>query len=169
MADQAHMRIGLNIVGPPETHFSRTIFLPQPTLRMGSQMKHNRHLLFTLIVLGFPSIAFPQALQCTDIARTLKEFSISTSSSSYLNSVFDSYCEASGNTKTSSGSLGLDAVVKAIPIKFTGSVSNSDEAMKNFCKNYAGTTAIQERKFSYEEKIASKALDTVAVCLRVQT
>lgn len=132
-------------------------------------MKHNRHLLLTLIALGFPTIAFPQALQCTDIARTLKEFSISTSSSSYLNSVFDSYCEASGNTKTSSGSLGLDAVVKAIPIKFTGSTANSEEAMKNFYKSYAGTTAIQERKFSYEERIASKALDTVTDCLRLQT
>lgn len=131
-------------------------------------MKNNSRLILALIVAGLPSAAFPQALQCTDIARTLKEFSISTSSSSYLNSVFDSYCEASGNTKTSSGSLGLEAVVKAIPIKFTGSASNSEEAMKNFCKNYAGTTALQERKFSYEERIASKALDTVTDCLRLQ-
>ena len=94
-------------------------------------------LLLVLSTISATSQSFPQALQCTDIARTLKEFSISTSSTSYLNSVFDSYCEASGNSKQSVGSIGIDAVVKAIPIKFTGSTSSNEEAMRQFCKTYA--------------------------------
>jgi hypothetical protein len=119
--------------------------------------------------IGCLSTAQAQSLQCTDIARTLKEFSISTSSSSYLNSVFDSYCEASGSAKQSGVGIGLDAIVKAIPIKFTGSYSSSEDAVKNFCKNYSSSTSLQERKYSYEEKIASKALDTVTDCLKLQS
>ena len=115
------------------------------------------------------SSAHAQTLQCTDIARTLKEFSISTSSTSYLNSVFDNYCEASGSKRSSSAYVGIDVVVKAIPIQFTGATANAEEAMKSFCKNYASSSSLQERKFTYEERIASKALDTVSDCLRLQT
>jgi hypothetical protein len=110
-----------------------------------------------------------QALQCTDITRALKEFSISTSSTSYLNSVFDSYCEASGSSKGSNAGIGLEAVVKAIPIKFTGSYSSTEEAMRNFCKTYASSSSLQTRNYTYEEKVAGKAMDTVAECLRLQS
>jgi hypothetical protein len=108
-------------------------------------------------------------LQCPGIARTLKEFSISTSSSSYLNSVFDSYCDSTGTKKSSSGSIGLDTVVKAIPIQFTGNTASSDEGMTNFCRTYASVATSQERKFTQQEKMASKALDTVTECLRLQS
>lgn len=121
------------------------------------------------LLLALCQVAHAQALQCTDIARTLKEFSISTSSTSYLNSVFDNYCEASGNTRQTNSGVGLDAVVKAIPIRFSGSHSSSEEAMKNFCKTYSSSSSLQDRKYSYEEKIAGKALDTVSDCLRLQS
>jgi hypothetical protein len=130
--------------------------------------KTARVLQLFIVVAGISDVC-AQALQCTDIARTLKEFSISTSSSSYLNSVFDSYCESSGESKQAGVGIGLDMVVKAIPIKFSGSYSSSQEAMKNFCKNYSSSTSLQERKYSYEERIASKALDTVSDCLRLQS
>ncbi len=132
-------------------------------------MKDVRCLLISVFALGLPSVAFSQVQQCTDLTKALKEFSISTSSSDHLNSVFDNYCEASGSMKAASAGFGIDTVVKAIPIKFTGSYANNEEAMKNFCKNYSSTTAIQERTFSYKEKIASKALETVSDCLRLQS
>jgi len=131
-------------------------------------MNKNPALNAFFVVFVFSQSSHAQNLQCVDVARTLKEFSISTSSSSYLNSVFDNYCEASGSTKEAGGSFGIDAVIKAIPVKFTGSYSSSEEAMRNFCKTYASSSSLQERKYSYEEKIAGKALDTVSDCLKLQ-
>lgn len=115
------------------------------------------------------SAAFAQNLQCGDIAKTLKEYSISTSSSEYLNSVFDQYCEQSGESKASSVGVGLDVVIKAIPIKFTGNYDSSSQGMKNFCKTYASSSSLQQRQFSYNEKITEKALDTLTKCFQLQS
>ena len=113
------------------------------------------------------ALAAAQNLNCGSIAQTLKEYSISTSSSAYLNSVFDNYCEQSGETKSSGFQIGADVVVKAIPIKFTLGATSSDTSMKNFCKNYSSLTQSSEHQTTYEEKIASKALETLDDCLRL--
>lgn len=115
------------------------------------------------------SAAFAQNLQCGDIAKTLKEYSISTSSSEYLNSVFDQYCEQNGESKSSSVGVGLEAVIKAIPVKFTGSYDSSSQGMKNFCKTYASSSSLQQRQFTYNEKITDKALDTLTKCFQLQS
>ena len=112
--------------------------------------------------------AIAQSLQCPDIAKTLKEYAISTSSVDYLNSVFDNYCEQSGSAKSSSAGIGLDTVVKAIPIKFTGSYASNEEAMRNFCKSYSAVAAGSSRSFSYSERVSDKALQTINDCLRLQ-
>lgn len=117
----------------------------------------------------FIRCAHAQNLQCPDIAKTLKEYSISTSSSSYLNSVFDNQCEQNGDNKATSAGFGLDAVVKAIPLKLTGNYSSNEQAIKNFCKTYASTMTSEQRSFSYEERVASKALDTIQSCLALQS
>lgn len=120
-------------------------------------------------IVALPPISHSQGLQCPDITKTLREHSISTSSSSYLNSVFDEHCEQNGTAKSSSGALGIDTVVKTIPLKFTGSFSTNREAIQNFCKTYASTTSQESRTYSYLERISSKALETVSECLRLQS
>ncbi len=109
-----------------------------------------------------------QDLRCLDIATALKEFSISTSSKSYTNSVFDSYCETNGTVKKSERSVGLDAVVKSIPFSFKAGATSNEQAISNFCSTYSGSTALQERANTYEERIAGKSLDTVKACLELQ-
>lgn len=109
-----------------------------------------------------------QDLRCLDITTALKEFSISTSSKSYTNSVFDNYCETNGTVKQSAGSVGLEAVVKSIPISFTAGATSNEQAISNFCRTYSGSTSLQERANTYEERIAGKSLDTVKACLELQ-
>jgi len=70
--------------------------------------------------------------QCPDIAAILKEYSISSRSSTYL-SIFDQYCQQDGEVKSSS--VGLDTVVKAFPVKFQ--MGSTDTTVSNFCKTYA--------------------------------
>ncbi|MCB4364387.1 hypothetical protein KIH07_11620 [Hydrogenophaga taeniospiralis] len=120
------------------------------------------------IMMVTSSVAVGQNLQCPDIAKTLKEYSIDSSSSSYLNAVFSQHCQQDGSRKSDGGGIGLEAVVKAIPIKFTGSYSNSEEAVSNFCKTYASQTAATAASDSYKETISLKALETIQQCNALQ-
>jgi hypothetical protein len=112
--------------------------------------------------------ALSQNLQCPDIAKTLKEYSIDSSSSSYLNAVFTQHCQTDGSRKSAGAGLGIDAVVKAIPIKFTGNYSNSSEAMTSFCKAYSSQTFTSAASDSYKETISLKALETIGQCNMLQ-
>ncbi len=125
-------------------------------------------LIATSIMLVISCAAIGQNLQCPDIAKTLKEYSIDSTSSSYLNAVFTQHCQQDGSRKASNGGLGLDAVIKAIPVKFTGSYSNSDEAVSNFCKTYASQTAFTAASDMYKETISLKALETIQQCNALQ-
>ena len=79
------------------------------------------------------SNAFAQFEHCESVYQTAtRNLQISEASYSSLNVLFDDYCEASGEMKTSAASGGLDAVVKAIPIKLSGSASNSSQRMRNY-------------------------------------
>ena len=123
--------------------------------------------IFSISLAFIPLISFADMNSCVGLANTLKEYNISSQSSAFLNSAFDQYCDQSGSTKASGGGIGLDMVIKAIPIKFTGSYSSTEEGFRNFCKNYSSVATAAERKFSYEEKIATKSLETIDSCLRI--
>lgn len=118
--------------------------------------------------LAYAHAVWAQNLQCPDIAKTLKEYSIDSSSSSYLNAVFTQHCQQDGSRKSSGGGVGLEAVVKAVPIKFTGNFSNSEEAIRNFCKTYASQTAATAATDNYKETISLKALETIQQCNALQ-
>lgn len=122
----------------------------------------------TLACAAATTVAHSQQIsQCTGLAATLKEYNISNQSSAFLNSTFDQYCEQSGEAKSSSGGVGLDVVIKAIPIKFTGNYGTTAEGFKNFCKAYASVINQVDRKYSYDERVASRALDTIDSCVRI--
>jgi hypothetical protein len=95
----------------------------------------------------------------------LKEYSITTDSSAYLNSIFDKYCDSSGSSKSTGIGLGLDAVVKAIPIKLTGNYSSNEEAIRNFCRDYASVSVGRSDKTVYQERIVQRAYESFDQCL----
>lgn len=101
------------------------------------------------------------------IPSGLKQYSIRTDSGSYLTSVFDRYCDESGSTKSSGLWLGLDIVVKTIPVTFTGSYSSNEEAVRNFCKTYAGQARGHSDQERYEEKIVDRAYDSFDACTAI--
>lgn len=116
-----------------------------------------------------PALAFAQTGifdNCRSVITDgLKEYSVSTESSAYLNTVFDKYCESSGSLKTQSLGLGLDTVVKAIPVKFTGNFSSNEEGMRSFCKEYSSIASGQTDRNRYEEKIVRRAYDSFDQCI----
>jgi hypothetical protein len=101
----------------------------------------------------------------TIITDGLREYSITTDSSAYLNSVFDKYCESSGTIRSSGLSVGLDTVIKAIPIQFTGTYSSNEEGVRNFCRNYSSISAGRSDKTVYKEKIVQRAYESFDQCI----
>lgn len=116
----------------------------------------------------YSPILVAQNLQCPDISRLLKTYEIDTSSSSFLNSIYSQNCQQDGSKKSSGGGFGLDAVIKAIPIKFTGSYTNTDEGFTNFCKSYTSLATSTSSQDSYKERITDKALNTIDQCNKLQ-
>lgn len=121
---------------------------------------------FACVIVTSSNLVLAQQ-HCTNLASVLREYEVNTASSSYLNTVYDQHCQQSGSSSGTSVGLGLDAIVKSIPLKFTGSFSNTKEGFDNFCKTYqavrAGTTTIDHRA----ERISSKALDTIRACYEI--
>ncbi|MGO4717125.1 hypothetical protein [Bradyrhizobium sp. 2TAF24] len=82
----------------------------------------------------------------------------------YLNAVFDQTCNAAGQTKSGGFSAGLDAVVKAIPIKFTLGASDASTATSNFCRNYRDTRYGSQVINNFRQTVVEKSLDTYVQC-----
>ena len=123
-----------------------------------------------------PALVLGQALAQSSIfdnCRTvitdgLREYSILGDSASYLNTVQDKYCERSGSAKSQSLGVGLDLVTKSLPIRFTGSFgsNNSEEAIRNFCRNYASFTAAASTHNTYEERIVQLSIPIIRYVYR---
>lgn len=103
---------------------------------------------------------------CTAIITSgLKNYSIKSDSNYYLDAVSDKYCESNGTSKSSSIGIGIEAVVKAIPVSFTGNYSSSQQAMSNFCRAYSSTAVGRSSSDSYKETIVSRAYDSFDQCI----
>lgn len=107
--------------------------------------------------------------QSCDVVLTsgLREYRIESSDSAYLNTLFDKHCQSDGRVNQSSMNIGLDAVVKAVPIKFTLGSSDSQQAVTNFCNEYSTSEQRTEITSDYEETIVARAYDSYDSCIRL--
>jgi hypothetical protein len=121
-----------------------------------------------LVIAAVPcaSIAQDYSHCSTALSSTAKELNISTSSREFLSAIFSQECEENGSWKAKSSGFGLETVIKAIPVKLTGSASTNQQSMRNFCKTYAGETQESNQTYTYTERVVGKALDTFDQCIR---
>lgn len=127
-----------------------------------------KHIAF-LVLLFVTDNCYSQNLQCPDIAKTLKEYQIDSSSNSYLGAVFTQHCQSDGSRKSSGAGVGLDVIVKNIPVGLTGNYTSNGEAFTNFCKTYSALQSSFGATDSYKQTISQKALETVERCLEFQS
>lgn len=99
-----------------------------------------KHILCGIIIL-VPSSSFAQEA-CTGLLTYVGRDTADRSAVlSLAENIYTEHCEGSSSRSSSSGSLGLDAVVKAIPVRFNAGGSSSKERLDNFCKLYDGSKA----------------------------
>jgi hypothetical protein len=120
------------------------------------------------MVLMLPMNAVAQSFKpCeTIITAGIKNSRVNTSSKAYLKKVFDTYCESGGTNKKVTAGAGVDLVIEAIPVGFTGNYGNQEEAFRNFCKTYSSEARAYQSDFGYEEIIVEKAYESFNQCMR---
>jgi hypothetical protein len=99
------------------------------------------------------------------ITTGLRNYNISSSSGSALDTIYSNYCDASGNTNASSLKAGVNAVIEEIPVGLTFGANEASTAFHNFCKNYQSTYQASQNKQNYESVIVAKAYDAFNQCV----
>ena len=126
-------------------------------------------LLSVIIMVGAASPALAQSTvfdNCTTLIREgLREYNVQSESEANLNTVFDRSCSSSGEFRTETAGVGLEAVVKSIPWKFTGNYGSTKEAMTNFCRDYRAVAEKSAARNSYQETIARRGYDSFDHCI----
>ncbi|MDT3382527.1 hypothetical protein RNI52_34695 [Labrys neptuniae] len=86
---------------------------------------------------------------------------------SSLFSVYDKYCDSKGSVNNTSVGIGIDVVVKNLPINFTGNYGNSSEAISNFCKNYKEVRFSNENSQVTKNTVVVAALENYNECKKI--
>lgn len=83
--------------------------------------------------------------------------------------IYSQHCEGSSASRSSSTTVGLEAVVKAIPVKFNFGGSSAQEKLNNFCKTYTS----RRSEFSSEQidrsTVVRESLSAFNQCVELST
>lgn len=81
-------------------------------------------------------------------------------------SIYKQNCEGSSSRSSNSTSVGLEAVVKAIPFKFSFGGENNDERLRNFCKTANAQDIIHQTTNLRRSIVVREALNSFVECIR---
>lgn len=84
-----------------------------------------------------------------------------------LNTIYDNYCSASGETNSKYLNTDLEAVVKKIPVKFSLNKGSASERMESFCKLYNEVRYKDEYRTVSTSEVLISALQQYNVCRKI--
>src|ERR1700676_2746938 len=85
-----------------------------------------------------------------------------------LNYLFNQYCYKDGSVNNSSFSVGIDAVVKQIPFKFSLGSTDNQSKMQEFCKTGVQQNFFQATQYDTSDTVVVDALSNFNECLRLE-
>lgn len=104
-------------------------------------MRRNLRFYAFIVFLLTSRFAFAQDV-CSGILSYTGRDEISESrDNSVAAEIHNQHCEGSTSRRSSTTSIGLEAVVKAIPIKFNFGGTSDGDKLNNFCKVYSSKRA----------------------------
>jgi hypothetical protein len=105
---------------------------------------------------------------CDAVYQTAtRDLVIDNEDRSTLFTLYDNYCDSKGSTSKTSAGIGLDVVIKAIPISFTGNYGNSSEAVSNFCRNYQRVRYSNDNRQITRNTVVVEALKNYNDCKKI--
>ena len=98
------------------------------------------------------------------IGQGLREFNVESDSYSNVNYIFDKYCDDQGQFNSKSSSVGLDAVVDSLLIKFRSGSSSSDQKIRNFCRDFKTETVSKRDSYRSADTTVRRAYESFDLC-----
>ena len=80
-------------------------------------------------------------------------------------SIYDDYCQGNSARSSAATSVGIEAVVKAIPIKFNFGGNSAQEQLSNFCRNYNTSFQAYSQQEMDSSVVVRKALSAFNECI----
>jgi hypothetical protein len=116
------------------------------------------------------SVSASANASCEDAYKdALRDRQFSEYDWSSLNTVYDNQCTQTGEKNSSSSSVGLNAIVQAIPIGFTGNTADSSEKMTNFCHNYHSLRFDKSHHAATSDTVVVEALRSLNACVLIES
>lgn len=92
---------------------------------------------------------------------------MSEASYSSLNTIFDDYCNATGEVKSSATSVGFEALASKLPLKFAGQTASSQTRVENFCRSYSSVRYDTAASGAQSDTVVVDALRAFNDCLAI--
>lgn len=129
-----------------------------------------RHVFVWIVIAAVtPQICFAQndtLKACVEIYKnSTRDYSQAQQTTIELVSSFNSFCKKDGSVNTSASGIGLEAVVKSIPFKFSFSDSNNEQKMEEFCKVGASQYDAWNMSSSGSSTVVTDALSNFNSCV----
>lgn len=122
--------------------------------------------LFAAVLCTTVSEAHAQYEHCSALYQTAtRNLTFGESSYSSLNTIFDDYCESNGERKSSTSSLGIEAVVAKIPISLSGTSGNAQQRFSQFCREYSQVRYTASASTAISDTVVTDALESFNRCI----
>jgi hypothetical protein len=131
-----------------------------------------RFVICVCAILSFGSVAFAQEAQdiCLGVLTyTGRDENSQARQNALAENIYSQHCEGSSIKRGSTISIGLEAVVKAIPVKFNFGGASNEEKLNNFCKTYDSRRAEFHEERIDQSTVVREALTSFNDCLRFST
>lgn len=84
------------------------------------------------------------------------------------NDLFSRHCETNGSLKSSSANLDLTVPVKTIKVGFSGSQSEAQQTMQEFCKTYSERLSRFDSFYQFNSHVVVDALKSFNQCMELE-
>lgn len=121
-----------------------------------------------LLLLFGSGVAFAQQTCQAVYQNAVRNIDLNTRQTVQASDLFDQHCETNGSTKSSSLSVGLEATVKQIPVKFSLGSGSASEKLQTFCKTFASTNFERSDSYSFQSNVVTESLRLLNQCLEIE-
>ena len=123
---------------------------------------------YLLLIIFLSPLSSASASVCDGLMNT-KDVSFQYAQLARYKNVFDASCETTQNVSRLRAGFDSEALIKKIPVSFTGFVGTDKEKMSNFCKTYKSWESKEEQRIDYTEKFSERQLQAVEKCLLLES
>jgi hypothetical protein len=122
-------------------------------------------LVAALLSLVFSFVAIAQDDSCRDVLiYSARNESVETTDEASAARVYDQYCENDSVRAGTQFGASLDAVVKAIPIKFGLNAGSSEERLKSFCKVFSSDYTARKAHYQAMSQVVNESTRAWLAC-----